>query len=124
MSRTNKGYVHHEQTSTNTGVRAAEAELLGDLDQTGGGTLTRGALGLVDLGEHGVGGLGDDGGSETSNQTGAKVDGSLSGVGQGALVNALVDGLGDLLVDDELGHGVRNPINVLAGALVKKNGVR
>lgn len=104
-----KEYVHHEQTSTNTGVRTTDTEFLGDLDQAGGGTLTGLTLGLVDLGEHGVGGLGDDGGSETGDQTGTKVDGSLGRGGQGALVNALVDSLRNLLVDDELGHGVGNP---------------
>jgi hypothetical protein len=33
----------------------------------------------------------------------------LHSVGCLALVNSLVDGLRNLLVNDELGHGVRNP---------------
>lgn len=100
---------YHEETSTNTGEAALETKLLGDLDQTGGGTLTGETLGLVDLGEHGVGGLGDDGGSETSKETSAKVDTSLTTVGEGVLVDNREDSLGELLESDELGHGVRNP---------------
>lgn len=100
---------NHEQTSADTSVRATETKLFADLDQAGGGALTGQALGLVDLGQHGVGGLRDDGGGETGNQTGAQVDGGLHALGHGALGLDLVDGLGDLLVDDELGAGVRNP---------------
>lgn len=103
---------NHEQTSANTTVRATETEFLGDLDQAGGGALTGSALGLVDLGEHGVGGLGDDGGGETGDETGAQVDGGLEAVGGGLLVEGLPDGLGNLLVDDELGHSVRNPAEI------------
>ena len=39
----------HEETGTETGVRAAEAELLGDLDQTRRRALAGSALSLVDL---------------------------------------------------------------------------
>lgn len=99
----------HEETGTDTGVRATETELLGDLDEAGDSALTGSALGLVDLGQHGVGGLGDDGGGETGDKTGAQVDGGLATGGEGALVNGLVDGLGDLLENDELGHGVGDP---------------
>lgn len=100
---------NHEQTGVDTGVRATEAELFADLDQTGGGALTGSTLGLVDLGQHGVGGLGDEGSSETGHQTGAQVDTSLEAVGHVLLGEGLEDGLRDLLEDDELGHGVRNP---------------
>lgn len=99
--------------STNTGVGASEAKLLTDLSQTGDGTLTRSTGGLVDLGQHGVSGLRDDGSSETSNQTGAQVDGGLGAVRERLLVDALVDHLRDLLEDDELGHGVGDPASVL-----------
>jgi hypothetical protein len=102
---------NHEETGTDTTVRATDTELLGDLDQTGDGTLTRSTLGLVDLGEHGVGGLGDDGGGETSDETGAEVDTGLGTVGESLLVDAGEDGLGDLLEDDELGHGVGDPVD-------------
>lgn len=99
----------HEQTGTNTGVRSAQAQFLCNLDEAGGGALTWCSLGLVDLAEHGVGGLGDEGCGETGNETGAEVDGGLHAGRGGGLVDALVDGLGDLLVDDELGHGVWDP---------------
>lgn len=104
---------NHEETGTDTGERATETELLGDLDETAGGTLTRKSLGLVDLGKHGVGGLGDDGGGETGNETGTEVDGGV-GAGRGSgLVDVVgVDGLSDLLVDDELGHGVGDPVEM------------
>jgi len=39
----------HEETGTETGVRAAEAELLGDLDQARRRALARSTLCLVDL---------------------------------------------------------------------------
>ena len=105
---------NHEQTGADTRVGATDTELLGDLDETAGGALTRESLGLVDLGKHGVGGLGDDGGGETGNETGTEVDGGV-GAGRGSgLVDVVgVDGLSDLLVDDELGHGVRDPGKLL-----------
>ena len=64
----------HEETGTNTGVRATETELLTDLDETRGGTLTGETLGLVDLGQQGIGWLGDDGSSETGNETGSEIE--------------------------------------------------
>lgn len=103
----------HEETGTDTTVRALKTELLGDLDEAAGGALTRESLGLVDLGKHGVGGLGNEGGGETGNETGTEVDGSVHATGGGGLVNVVgVDGLGDLLVDHELGHGVGDPGNL------------
>jgi len=98
----------HEETGTETGEGSLESELLGDLDETGGGSLSWKTLGLVDLGEHGIGWLGDNGSGETSNQTGTQVDTGLSEIGGGGLVDNSVDSLRDLLVDDELGHGVWN----------------
>lgn len=99
---------NHEETSTNTGIATSEAQLFGDLDQSAGGALTRKTLGLVDLGEHSVGGLRHKSRGETSNQTRAQVDHSLGSIRSGVLVNSAVDSFGNLLVDDELGHGVWN----------------
>lgn len=99
---------NHEQTSTNTTVATTETEFLGDLDQSASGALTGETLGLVDLGQHSIGGLRDNGGSETGNQTRTQVDDSLGSIRGSVLVDRSVDGLGDLLVDDELGHGVRD----------------
>ena len=104
----------HEETGTDTTVRALDTELLGDLDETAGGALTGSTLGLVDLGKHGVGGLGDKGGGETGDETGTEVDGGVHAARGGGLVNVVgVDVLGDLLVDDELGHGVGDPGKLL-----------
>lgn len=104
----------HEETGTDTGVRTLETKLLGDLDQTGGGALTGETLGLVDLGKHGVGGLGNKGGSETGNQTGAQVGDGLHAVGQSVLGVVAEDSLGDLLEHDELGHGVGDPVHYIS----------
>lgn len=101
---------NHEETGTDTAVRSTETELLGDLDETAGGSLSGQTLGLVDLGKHGVRRLGDDGGGETGNETGAQVVDGLHGVGGLGLVDNSVDGLVDLLEDDELGHGVGDPV--------------
>jgi hypothetical protein len=91
----------HEETGTDTGVGATETELLADLDQTGGGALTGEALGLVDLGKHGVGRLGNDSSSETSNETRAQVSSGLSAGGQVLLGEGTEDSL----------RGVRDPRN-------------
>lgn len=104
----------HEETGTDTGVRATETKLTGDLDQAAGGALTGEALGLVDLGEHGVGGLRNESGGETSNQTRAQVGSGLHAVGERLLGEGAEDSLRDLLEDDELGHGV--------GDLLEQNG--
>jgi hypothetical protein len=98
----------HEETGTNTGVRTTETKLLTDLDETRDSALTGETLGLVDLGKHGVGGLRNNGGGETGNQTRAKVGNSLHTVGEVLLRELAEDSLRDLLVDDELGHGVRD----------------
>merc|ERR1712093_433930 len=97
---------NHEQTGWETGERTLKTKLLGDCDQTAGDALARKTLGLVDLAQHGIGGLRDNGSSHTSNETRSQVDGGLHSVGGLALVNVSVDGLSDLLVDDEFGHGV------------------
>lgn len=97
---------NHEETSTNTGIAATETKLLCDLDQSASCALTRETLCLVDLGQHSVGRLGNQSSSETSNKTRSQVDHSLGAIGSSVLVNALVDGFSDLLVNDKLGHGV------------------
>lgn len=111
----------HEETGADAGVGALETELLGDLDEAGGGALAGGAGGLVDLAQHGVGGLRDDGSGETGNETGAEVDNSLHAVGHVLLGEDLVDSLGDLLVDNELGHGVGDPRELsISGVLFRR----
>jgi hypothetical protein len=98
----------HEETGTDTRVRSTDTELLTDLDETRDSSLTGETLGLVDLGEHGIGGLRDNGGSETGHQTRAKVGNSLHTIGHVLLGELVEDSLRDLLEDDELGHGVRD----------------
>lgn len=107
MLRTN-----HDETSTNTSIGTTDTELSGNLVQTADGALSGKTLGLVDLAEHGVGGLGDEGSCETGDKTGSEVDGGGAARRDGALVNGLVDGLRDLLVYDELGHGVWDPSRI------------
>lgn len=99
----------HEETGAETAERSTETKLTANLEQTGEGALTGLTLGLVDLGKHGVGGLRDDGGGETGDETGTEVGKSLSSVGELLLGPLAEDGLSDLLVHDELGHGVRDP---------------
>lgn len=101
----------YEETSANTGVRATETELLADLDQTGDSALTGETGGLVDLAQHGVSGLGDEGSGETSDETRSEVDTGHGTVRESGLVNAAEDLLSDLLEDDELGHGVGDPVD-------------
>jgi hypothetical protein len=100
---------NHEQTSTDTSIATPETKLLGDLDQSAGGSLSRQTLCLVDLAQHGISRLGDDSCGETGNKTRAKVDGGLHSVREGGFVDSLIDRFGDLLIHDELGHGVWDP---------------
>lgn len=109
---------NHDKTGTDASVTAAEAEVLGDLDETGGVALARGTLGLVDLAEHSVGRLGDDGGGETGNQTSGKVNTGLGAIREVLAVHRVEDRLGGTLEHDKLGHGVGDP----AGELVSHQG--
>jgi hypothetical protein len=112
----------HEETGTDTGVGTTDTELLSDLDETAGGSLAGSTLGLVDLGQHGVSGLGDDGGGETGDETGAQVVDGLHAVGGLALVDNSVDSLVDLLEDDELGHGVGDPVTCQRWEILQNSG--
>ena len=103
---------YHEQTSANTSVRTPKPKVFCDLDQTAGGAFSWETLGLVDLAQHGISGLGNESSSETGNETRTKVNGGLEPIGSGLFVHSLVDGFGNLLVDDELGHGVWDPLTI------------
>jgi len=98
----------HEETRSDTGVGSPKAELLSDLDEAGSSSLSGSTRGLVDLGQHGVGGLRDEGGGKPGDQTSAQVGDSLHGGRQALLGEDVVDRLGGPLVDYELGHGVGN----------------
>ena len=109
---------HHEQPRRQTRKRAPEAQLARNLDQSAHGALARQTLGLVDFAQHGISGLGDDGGGETCDQAGAEVHGGVGGVGSGGFVDeVLEDGFGGLFVDDEFGHCVGDSaeIGMLSG---------
>lgn len=87
---------NHEETSTETGKQTSGAELASHLDQSPTSGLPRKSLGLVDLGEEGVGGLGDDGGSETGDETRAQVEGG--GLTRGELALGLAVGTDELFL--------------------------
>lgn len=101
---------NHDQPGTHSGEQAGDAKLTSHLDETASDSLARKSLGLVDLGEEGIGGLGDDGGSETSGQTRGKIEGAELAraefrFGDASEVDGLLEGN---FVDTELGHGVRH----------------
>lgn len=100
----------HDETGAHTGEETTDTELLGHVNETRGDGLAGETLGLVDLGEEGVGGLGDDGGGHTGDETGRKVETGGLALGELGLVLAgeLEDLLGCDFVDGELGHGVRD----------------
>ena len=101
---------HHEQSCSDPGIAPPQPQILRDLDQPAGGALSWESLGLVDLAEHGVGGLGDDGGGEPGDEAGAEIDKCLHAVGGFGLIDALVDCFGNFFVDDEFGHCVGDSI--------------
>lgn len=98
----------HDETGTHAGEETLDTELLGHLDEARGGRLAGGTLGLVDLGEEGVGGLRDDGGGHTGDETGAEVEAGLLTLGKRGLgaAHGVEDLLRGDLEDGELGHGV------------------
>ena len=100
----------HDETSAHSGEETGGAELTGHLDQSRGGSLSGSSLGLVDLGQESVGGLRDDGGGHTGDETGRQVETGLLSTSERVLGLAgsgedLLDGN---LEDGELGHGVRD----------------
>jgi hypothetical protein len=103
---------NHEQSGGQTSERATETKLAGDLDQSADSALTGRTLGLVDLREHSVGRLGNNGGTETSEKTRSKVDTGLGAARELGLVGVAEDDLGNLLEGGELGDGVGNSVCV------------
>ena len=104
----------HEQSGGQTGEAAAETKLASDLDQSAYGTLAGRTLGLVDLGEHSVGRLGNDGGTETGEKTRSKVDTGLGAARELGLVGVAEDDLGNLLEGGELSDGIGNSVSVIS----------
>jgi len=103
----------HDDTGTQAQEESLDPELTSQTNEAGHNGSS--ARGLVDLGEEGISGLGDNGGGNTGNETRSQVD-----TGQGGIRQVLLgssggeDGLGSTLENDELGHGV--------GDLLKQDG--
>lgn len=92
----------HEDTGAETDPHALPAQLLADGDDGA-------ALSVVELGDDGIGGVGDDGTEDTSDVTGEEGDHELGSLGVG--VTRLLEGVsvehGDnVLEEGELDHGV------------------
>jgi hypothetical protein len=75
----------HDETGAHTGEETLDTELSGHGDQTRHDRLSGETLGLVDLGEEGVGGLRDDGSGHTGDQTGREVKTGRLGTSEAVL---------------------------------------
>ena len=100
----------HDETSAGAAKEAADTELTSHAGQARDHALSRLGFSLVDFGEQRVGGLGDEGGGETGDETGAQVELGEGGWRQGLLGFACRgDGLlEDNLIHSEFGHCVRD----------------
>lgn len=110
LTLTSSQSTNHDQTSTHTSEETLSTQLASHLDQATSDGLAGESLGLVDLAEQGISGLGDDGGGETGDETGAQVQagesaGTELGLGLAGGVDKLFEGD---LKHAELGHGVRH----------------
>ena len=105
---------NHEQPCGQTGEAAAKTKLASDLDQSAHGALAGRTLGLVDLREHSVGRLRNDGGTETGEKTRSKVDTGLGAARELGLVGVAEDDFGNLFERGELGDGVGNSVRVIS----------
>ena len=100
----------HNDTGTETVPESLEADFFVDgLDLFAGGALGVGSL--VEDGDHGVSGVGDDSAEDTSDLTGSESDTELGGLG--VVVSASGEDVGvessdDLLEGDELNNCVGN----------------
>lgn len=101
---------NHEQTSRKTSEGTTETKLTSDLDKPGDGALTGQTLGLVDLGQHSISRLRDNGSSEASEKARSQVNTGLGTTRQLGLVKASEESLGNLFESDKLGHCVGNPV--------------
>lgn len=99
---------HHATGAEADGAELDEADLLGDVHQTGGDAAGAASARLVHLGEESVSGVGDDGGGNTGNHTGAEGDGELGGSGElgSGLARRGREDLRSASLHGELGHGV------------------
>ena len=89
---------NHDQPGAHAGEETPDTELTCHLEESGHDALSRCTLGLVNLGQEGVGGLGDDGGGTTCYDTTGEVESLALTTGEG--VFGLVGGLENLLDGD------------------------
>ncbi len=102
---------NHDATCAQTcQAKLLESHFSGQVHQAGhDASRSTGSLGLVDQGQQGIGGVGDDGGGYTGNGTGGKGHGHLGG-STGFLQVDAGGGAQDILgfpLHGELSHGVR-----------------
>ena len=105
-----EGSDHDAPGEEPVGAELDETDLLGDVQKAGDSSSVTSGAGLVDHGEEGVGRVGDDGGGNSSNNTGTEGDSEVAH-GRGAVrgrAGGSVDGVGGGSLDGELGHGVRD----------------
>ena len=101
---------NHDEPGTHAGEETTETKLLGDLDEAASGRLAGEGLGLVDLGQKGVGRLRDKGGAATGDDTTGEVEAGDGARGELLLLLAsrLDEGLKGNFEEVELGHSVRD----------------
>jgi len=92
-----------------------EANLAGDAAEADEHGALTASTSLVDLGQEGIGRVGDNGGGHTSDHAGGDGDAHLGALAEsGAVGEGSVDGLRSGTLHGELGHGV--------GDLLEENG--
>lgn len=100
---------NHEATGSKTsGAELDKANLASNVQEARSSRAGSTSALLVDLGEKSISRVGNDGGSDASNDTGGEGDGNvLAGSGLvGGSAEGLVDGLSSHALNGELGHGV------------------
>ena len=101
----------HDATSGETnGTELDETNFTGDISKTLHQRTVSTGSGLVDLGEKGIGGVGDNGGGNSGNDTTRQGDSKSSGLGNlsRGFSHGLVNAVGSGTLDQEFGAGVRN----------------
>lgn len=86
---------NHDDTGAEAAEETPDTELAGDLDKARGDGLALDTLLLVDLGEQGIGGLGNNGSGRASDNAGAEIHSRDGSVGE--LILGLANGTIDVL---------------------------
>lgn len=103
-----KGTDHDATRKETDGAKVDEAGLGGDVSEALDQAAFSSGSSLVDLGEEGVGGVGDDCGGDSGNDTGGEGDAEVGPAAElgGGLAEAIVNLIGGGTLHGELGHGV------------------